>query len=439
MKRYIEIGLGSNDENQIDWTPVCVEMEKVISADHMFLLDFISYDFSDAEKMLGKYLSCCDDDTEPDRGLLKKAIAEIQSSHPYFSSVPSNAAWLLNRIIAGYILQRKDLKVQEMRRMFSQVCVDDYSPYTVINQMFNEYINPEGGYILGYIMSLQKRLKRWLFMVIDDTNPDLAKYSIERRSMLYGYFYGGNNILTIKTEIRPTMSDRMRNASIQYDFDDLDPEEETGEKTKKGKKGQKSKPDKSAAELLSEAYSELDLLMDFTPGAGLPKSVKLMLDGVGLTKKEQEAMKSQGRDTGSKEPEKSGEIVYIMDDFPDLLDFEVYGMINAGSKIRRCKNCGRFFVPVREKDEFCNRPISGTDETCYDRGLRHVFKDKTELKKFLDDEYNKASKRHDSAVSRGTETREFMLAWRKEALRRKKLVLEGAIDPYEYKAWLGNK
>ena len=439
MKRYIEIGLDPNDENQLFWTPISVGMEKVISADHIFLFDFISYDFSDAENMLGKYLLCRDDDIEPDRGLLKKVISEIQSSHPYFSAVPSNAAWLLNRIIAGYILQRKDMNVPEMRRMFSRVCVADYSPFTVTDEMFNEHINPENGHVLGYIMSLQKRLKRWLFMVIDDTNPDLAKYSVERRAMLYSYFYGGSNILTIKTEIRPALSDRMSRASIQYEFDDLDPDEDTDTKSKKGKRGQEGRTEKSAADLLGEAYSDLDRLMDFTPEADLPKSVKLMLDGVGLTKAEQEAMKAQGRDIGSKESEESGEIVYIMDDFPDLLDFEVYGMINAGSKIRRCKNCGRFFVPVREKDEFCNRPIPGTGKTCYDKGLRHVFESLTELKKFLDDEYNKASKRHDSAVSRGTETREFMLAWRKDALRRKKLVLEGAIDPYEYKAWLGNK
>ena len=245
-------------------------------------------------------------------------------------------------------------------KAFSRICVSRYSPYTDFDTIYPQRIEVGDRHVLSRLLDLQKRLKRWLFMALDDTNPDLRKYSTERRSMLYGYLYGGNSILTIKTEIRPAMSKRMQRASLQYEMDSLDTDEDA-------EKGRTS--EKSSSELLAEAYESIDMLMDFTPEGRLPKSMKKMLEGVGEsreeTEKKKEIMEKSGIEIKEERrvPEEMGMIVHIVDGLSDLLDFEVYGMI-----IRRCGNCGEFFVPKGRNDRFCDRKVPGTDKTCYDKG-----------------------------------------------------------------------
>ena len=431
MKSYIEIGLSEYGNDA--WAPDYVEISKLIPGDHGFLFDFIDYDFTVPEKELEKYLSCLDDETPPDENLLRTVIGEIENAHPYFHICPGNAASLLNRIFAGYLATKYAHKGMDwLKRAFILICVSRYSPYTDFDEMYSRRLDVGDRHILSCLRDMQKQLRRWLFMVLDDTNPELREYSTERRSMLYGYFYGENSVLTIKTEIRPTMSERMRRASLQYELDSLD---EDGD----SKKDRNKKAPKTSDELLEEAYNSLDLIMDFTPEGSLPKSVRKMLSGIGESKKEKEQKKILGIDDGQRVPEETGMIVHMIDGFNDILGFEVYGMINAGTRIRRCRNCGRYFVPRAENDELCSRLISGTNMTCCDKILTSVLEDKAELKAFLSNEYNKASNRIDGLVRRGTETREFLLEWRKEAKRRKKLAEEGKMDPYEYSEWLGNR
>ena len=65
-----------------------------------------------------------------------------------------------------------------------------------------------------------------------------------------------------------------------------------------------------------------------------------------------------------------------------------------------------------------------------------AFEEAKDLKAFLSEEYNKASNKHDAKVRRGTETKEFLAEWRKEAKKRKKLAAEGKMDAGEYIEWL---
>ena len=434
MRSYIETGL--IDYGNGAWAPDYVETEDLIALDHGFLFDFIDYDFSEAEQALEVYLSGFDDGSGADEAILKKAFDGIKASHPYFWINPGNTALFLNRIIAGHLARRyahKDMRWQ--KKAFSLICEARYSPYTDFESIYPMRLERGDRHILSCLLELQKRLKRWLFMVLDDTNPDLNKYSTECRSMLYGYFYGNDAVLTIKTEIRPAMSKRMRRASLQYEVDSLDTEEDA----KKGKK-----PEKSSSELLAEAYDSIDMLMDFTPDGKLPKSVKMMLDGVGETRKETEKKKEIMEKSGieikeeRRVPEEMGMIVHIVDGLSNLLDFEVYGMINSRTGIRRCVNCGRYFVPEGRNNRFCDRSIPGTDKTCYDKGLIPDVEEAGDLKAFLSREYDKASNKHDAKVRRGTETKEFLAEWRKEARQRKKLAAEGKMDAGEYIEWLKN-
>ena len=461
MKSYIEAGM--NDYGVGELLPDYVETETLIAPDHIFLFDFVNYDISGTELLFNEYLSCLDDGGGADTDLLLQVISGIQKSHPYFRAYPSNSSRILNRIMAGYITMRFGEKsIEERTALFEKACTKRYAPYADAAYNFENPIIPDKGHPLSTLKNLQKRLKRWLFIVLDDTNPELREYSTERRSMLYNYFYGDNNTITIKTEIRPTISRRMNRASIQYVFDDIkDYEAYEADKAYKEDKAfevrsledldglveaggldEKKETERPSEKLLREAYAGLDLLMDFTPEGSLPKSVKKMLDGVGETKEEKAVKKKQGRDTDEKDTEESTIIVHVMEDLGSLLDFEVYGMINAGAKIRRCRNCGRYFVPAREKDEYCSRPIQATQatqatgKTCYDRGLFPVFEDQKELEAYLNAKYEGESNRRDALVRRGTMTREFLLAWREEAKHRKKLAIKGEFDPYEYCEWL---
>ena len=446
---YIQIGMA--DFGNETWAPDYVETEKLIARDHGFLFDFLDYDFTEAERIFHQYLSCLDDDSEPDTDQMLRVISGLRKSHPYFRECSSNASWFINRVVAGHILQRfKDAEPGVQKALFNRVSIKRHSVYADADHIFEYPIKPDKNHILSPLIDIQKDIRRWVFMVIDDTNPELAQCSIERRAALYGYLYGNAECgLTIRTEIRPVTSRQMKVMEARYEFkrlDDDDVDEMTARFEDRGDdeageaddelledipSGGGAKPSDDNSKMIAgivsakkdrtlyeRARDDADALMELYPKGKLPTSIERMLRAT----------------MGIKD---SGRIVHIMDSFSDLLDFEVHGMVNAGIRIARCRNCGRYFVPKKERDAFCDRPVDGTDKNCYAMGLEYGFGDEKELKKFLSREYHDAYNAHQQKVRRGTMSEEdFKGWWVPEAKRKRPLVMDGKLAIKEYVEWL---
>ena len=448
---YIQIGMA--DYGDETWAPDYVETEKLIARDHGFLFDFLDYDFTEVERIFHQYLSCLDDGSEPDTELLLRVISGLQKAHPYFRECQSNASWVINRIMAGYIMQRfKDAGTEAQRTLFNKVSIKRHSVYADAAHIFEYPVRPDEGHILSPLTGIQKDIRRWVFMVIDDTNPELAQCSIERRAALYGYLFGSTDSgFSIKTEIRPMTNKQMKEMEAHYEFKRLndaaaeklagrtegtmefddDEDEADDELWDDIPNGSRIKPPNKNSKMIAEIVSakrdrtlyepardDMDALMELYPKGKLPTSIERMLGAtIGITD--------------------SGRIVHIIESFPALLEFEVHGMVNAGTHVIRCWNCGRYFVPKKDKDAFCDRPVEGTDKNCYAMGLEYGFGDAKELKKFLSREYHDAYNAHQQKVRRGTMSEEdFKGWWVPEAKGKRPLVMNGRLTIKEYVEWL---
>lgn len=68
---------------------------------------------------------------------------------------------------------------------------------------------------------------------------------------------------------------------------------------------------------------------------------------------------------------KSGLIKYTFNSFDDIIKFDIYETINRNLVIRRCENCGKYFIPAtRCSEKYCDYPIS-IERTCKQIGYNN--------------------------------------------------------------------
>ncbi len=67
---------------------------------------------------------------------------------------------------------------------------------------------------------------------------------------------------------------------------------------------------------------------------------------------------------------------YTSDDIRALIFLEFEYMCTNNMTIRRCENCGRYFLPFSVVSRYCDRPVEGKDKTCKDIGAALKFNEK---------------------------------------------------------------
>lgn len=63
-------------------------------------------------------------------------------------------------------------------------------------------------------------------------------------------------------------------------------------------------------------------------------------------------------------------------DIRALVFLEYEFMCTHNLTIRKCENCGRYFLPFSKVSLFCDRPVEGTDKTCKDIGAMIKYNEK---------------------------------------------------------------
>ncbi len=114
-------------------------------------------------------------------------------------------------------------------------------------------------------------------------------------------------------------------------------------------------------------------------------------------------------------------LTYRVNSLEDVLDTELFDMLRDGTKIGRCRTCGRFFAFDQENVEYCT--IEEDGKNCL-RTYRET------LTKGL---YWKAYKTHNQRLSRGRCTEEEFRAWKAEASAARDMLLCREISLKEYK------
>ncbi len=124
---------------------------------------------------------------------------------------------------------------------------------------------------------------------------------------------------------------------------------------------------------------------------------------------------------------------YKINNFQDLLSIEIMLMIQSGTRIRRCDNCGKYFVSLKRNTKYCKRNGSGL--SCADEIRR-----KRSQKKYEENPeyklYNRAYKKNYARVSSKTITQDEFYYWDNIAKAKRDQVMSGKIGISDFNDWL---
>ena len=134
----------------------------------------------------------------------------------------------------------------------------------------------------------------------------------------------------------------------------------------------------------------------------------------------------------------SGDIVHLyeVNTLNDLFRFEFIKMIEHDVFIKKCKNCGHFFIPRHRPDaEYCHRIFDGTDKRCNEVGAMIQYEKRVAENPILE-MHKKAYRRFNSRTRTGKMSQAEFLAWSEAAARMRDECLAGRLPFDEFVTWL---
>jgi hypothetical protein len=128
--------------------------------------------------------------------------------------------------------------------------------------------------------------------------------------------------------------------------------------------------------------------------------------------------------------------LYEIEEVRDLLRFEFIKMVEHNIFIKRCKNCGWFFIPSRRADaEYCDRMFADTGRKCSEIGAMRRYERKV-AEDPVWEAYKKAYRRFNSRTRARKMTQAEFLQWSEQAARKRDECLAGDLPLEEYREWL---
>ena len=122
----------------------------------------------------------------------------------------------------------------------------------------------------------------------------------------------------------------------------------------------------------------------------------------------------------------------------DLIDYHLRECIRQEVRLRRCKNCGRYFaIQIRSTAEYCDRPIDERGRTCKDVGaITQWTKSKKDDTLFND--YRREYKKRFARTKVGKYDTATLYAWGEKARAKLAECRAGVISVDEFREWLEN-
>lgn len=270
----------------------------------------------------------------------------------------------------------------------------DYSPYEIEETFI--YGIPEKN-MTGFLSEIQtqKKINNMLFFLLDIEAQELQSLSISQRIWLYGKIFSYSDLEVIHqfSFHRPIQSsnydDIIKNANYENRF-----------------------------------YEIFESLFALT-------NVNIERDGIpeNLIKKFHSAI-----DCAKKVSSGSIYEQYEINNLQQLLFLEIMFMIRTGTMIKRCKNCGKYFVIKNRKISYCNR-INESGVRCSAVGSKKTFQRKMENEEELKI-YNRAYKTHYARRRNGKMNQREFEIWTHEAKEQLEKVRSGELDISTFREWL---
>jgi hypothetical protein len=130
---------------------------------------------------------------------------------------------------------------------------------------------------------------------------------------------------------------------------------------------------------------------------------------------------------------------FEMYDFPtvdDMRRFELVQMILHECSFKRCKYCGKYFIPLGRSDsEYCSRIMPDETKPCSEIGASRIRTAKLQTNPILK-VYKKAYSRMDSQKRCGSISQKEFNNWSWQAIEKRDRCLAGEISSDEFQEWL---
>lgn len=387
---FLNLGMSFDYE---DVFPIIVREDYIIPKTHEYLFNFLETDFRRLEAYGKSYLECLAQGTIGDAQKLQRIFEELFALHPFFRSCPANAATVINETLAAYVKASfRDRSDEEQKQLLNLVCTSQYIGSKDVDHWFEQAKNGKIEYVFEELYCLQCSISSWVFLSLDNTNPELAKLTSLQRSAIYSMLFGGEFIPMLETEVEMNMQRPRSFNSIAaaLDFDE---------------------------EYMLATYKSIDAMQEH-PTAPLPEQFQRIY-------------------TAAQQVQEDCEVyTYRTDTLEDLLKFEVYGMSHENTRIKRCKNCGRYFILEKGNLEYCDRIAAGETKPCNEIGKSRTYEARITGGDSAIALYRKAYKTHFARIRTGKMTKEEFEAWKNEATEKRKLTERGSLDFAEYTQWL---
>lgn len=117
-----------------------------------------------------------------------------------------------------------------------------------------------------------------------------------------------------------------------------------------------------------------------------------------------------------------------------LLYMEIMSMIQADTMIRKCRNCGKYFVVSNRKTAYCDR-IDKSGERCSAIGPSRNFQKKMGEEEALKI-YTRAYKTHFARTKKGKMDKDTFSEWCNEAKQKLEQARAGELDIASFQEWL---
>lgn len=129
---------------------------------------------------------------------------------------------------------------------------------------------------------------------------------------------------------------------------------------------------------------------------------------------------------------------YEVNWFEDLIIFELFQIINNDIIVKKCKNCGYYFIPSGRSDtKYCDRVRPGNTKACNEVGPSQKYKANNKTK--IHTAYEKAYKRNYSRVRNNAITKPEFLEWSDKASKMRDDCRDGKISFEKFQSWLNQK
>lgn len=400
----------------------------------MFMELFLTYFDSRIDRTS---LECKDPETD----LLEQLYTTFTALHPFLqswehtSSLPYLLANTLNQVV-----EKAELTKEHYMELLSHLTgpalnscckragkLSAYYDSTLFAQQFyEEYRQRDKASTrnkwrkdgIGGIESLQKYIRSYLYWILDSTAARFDTLTQQQRLRLFSSVFGSSNVwqpFAIRDVLCPgmpnshTVADILRKGQFLL-LENLSDMDAAVDKTQRMAAEEIERS--QYAKVLEELASDSDLLSEDIAGWLAAKIDKAIYD-----------------DTPS------WFRAYEITSFSDYLLLQVSLLTEKKVVIKRCKNCGRYFMPEKISIDYCQRILPGETQSCYEIGPKRVFNKllAADLPRNL---YSKAYKKYQARLRRKVITEDEFNAWRENAKEYLEKVQHELISMEEYTEWM---